>query len=174
MKMSHIAAALGLAAVASFASASVTYDPLAGGFVGKGDVQLAFGLNNATLQKEVKLLSFTYNVSKQYEAVCTWITGEGKNGQRTHNVNHTEIYAVNSTVGYDARVKSQITGFFLKPVDLTAQPVLVGTEPVKGQPCPGNEGHAGTWSSATLVSESALLMATWNGATVPMPNTPVL
>ena len=56
-----IVAAVGLSGIAA---ASVTFDPSSGsGFVGKGDVQIALGLNNAQLQDAVKKnsLSFTYS-----------------------------------------------------------------------------------------------------------------
>ncbi|MFC4932349.1 hypothetical protein [Massilia sp. GCM10023247] len=176
MKMSHIAAALGLAAVTSFASAAVAYDPLTGGFVGKGDVQLAFGWNNAALQKNAAAVSFSYRLSTDYKAVCTWTTGEGTRGEREHNVKHTEVYVVGDTVAYDARLKSQITGFNLATVNLEAAPVLEGTLPVVGEGCPGEQGHDGTWSSVAKVegSEIGMLSVRHGIQSTDLPNTPVL
>jgi len=54
----------------SIASASVTYDPATGtGFVGKGDVQSAYGINNGTLQdalkKDPQAVKFKYNQPAQ-------------------------------------------------------------------------------------------------------------
>lgn len=173
MKMSHIAAALGLAAVASFASASVTFDSATGtGFVGKGDVQLAFGWNNAALQNKASGLSFSYNISSEYEAVCTWTTGDGKKGEKTHNVTHTDRYAVAGALNFDARTQSQITGFFL--TGFKGALPEVGTMPAVGDACPGNEGHDGVWTSVIPGATTDGLMVTYGTTTVPLPITPVL
>ena len=49
-------------AVPSIASADVTYNPATGvGFVGKGNVQTAFGWNNAALQKNAEAVMFKYS-----------------------------------------------------------------------------------------------------------------
>jgi hypothetical protein len=53
------AAMLAVLAVPSVASASVAVDSGGYGFVGKGDVQVAFGWNNAALQKNASGVSFT-------------------------------------------------------------------------------------------------------------------
>ena len=48
-----------LALGATAASASVNVDPATGsGFIGKGDVQLAYGWNNATLQTNASSVGF--------------------------------------------------------------------------------------------------------------------
>jgi hypothetical protein len=173
MKISHIAAALGLAAATSLASAAVTFDSATGtGFVGKGDVQLAFGWNNAALQSKASGLSFSYNLSTEYEAVCTWTTGEGNKGQKTHNVTHTKRYSVGGALSFDARTQNQITGFFLTGYKDGLPEV--GTEPIVGAPCPGNEGHDGVWTSVVQGTTTDGLMVTYGGMTVPLPITPVL
>ena len=173
MKISHIAAALGLAAITSVASAAVTFDSATGtGFVGKGDVQLAFGWNNATLQAKASGLTFSYNLSTEYEAVCTWTTAEGKKGEKTHNVTHTERYAVTAGINVDARTQSQVTGFILK--GFSSPLPEVGTRPVVNTPCPGNEGHDGVWTSVTDGVTTDGLMVTHGTMTLPLPITPVL
>lgn len=149
MKIARIAAAAGLFAAAAFANASVTFDNTTGtGFVGKGDVQLAFGWNNAALQSKASGVSFSYQVSQDYLAVCTWTTGAGTRGEKEHNVRHTEKYNANGAVNYDARTMSQITGFTLTGFGATTS---VGSEPVVGEACPGSEGTDGVWTSVTLV-----------------------
>ncbi len=58
--------------------ASVTFDPTTGaGFVGKGDVQTAFGWNNQALQANAADVTFSYNAVDTYSATCSWITGVG-------------------------------------------------------------------------------------------------
>lgn len=162
MKMSHIAAAISLAAATSFANATVTIDPETGyGFVGKGDVQLAFGWNNAALQLNAGALSFTYNVNTEYSAVCTFTTGEGTRGERTHNIIHTEVYGLNHTVAYELRTRNQITGFTLEGFSSTQ--LNLGTVPVYGEACPGNPGTEGTWSSVTVGATSDELTVTHAG-----------
>jgi hypothetical protein len=139
---------LALAAVCAVAAAAVTFDPERGtGFVGKGDVQLAYGWNNAQLQANAAGVTFTYGHTETYTAVCSWITGEGTRGEQPHNVPHGRTVAVNATIAYDARTMRQITGFNLKGFGDTY--TEIGTVPVVGGACMGNPGHGGTWSSVT-------------------------
>ena len=59
--MKKMIAALFAMALATTAQAAVTFDPETGtGFVGKGDVQVAFGWNNAQFQANATGLSFAY------------------------------------------------------------------------------------------------------------------
>lgn len=52
MKSAKTLVALAAATLATVAIAAVTFDPVTGtGFVGKGDVQTAFGWNNQQLQQ---------------------------------------------------------------------------------------------------------------------------
>ena len=173
MKIFRIAAALGLAAITSFASASVTFNSETGtGFVGKGDVQLAFGWNNAALQTNASGLTFAYNLNTDYEAVCTWTTGEGKKGEKTHNVTHTESYALTGALNFDARTQNQITGFILKGFKEGVSEV--GMKPVVGEGCPGNQGHDGVWTSVIAGATTDGLTVSYGGTSVPLPITPVL
>lgn len=167
MKIARIAAAAALFAVTAFANAGVTFDPTTGtGFVGKGDVQLAFGWNNAQLQTNAAGVGFSYQLRQDYLAVCTWTTAEGTRGEKTHEVSHTLKYNAGSTVNYDARTRSQITGFTLTGYP-TGTEVSVGTAPVVGAPCPGNEGTDGAWSSVTPVGTGVDgLFVTYAGAEV--------
>lgn len=51
---------VGMLAMGGTAAAAVTYDPATGhGFVGKGEVQIAYGWNNSALQKNAKDVTFT-------------------------------------------------------------------------------------------------------------------
>ncbi|MEV0272400.1 hypothetical protein AB0H43_26790 [Hamadaea sp. NPDC050747] len=164
--MIAVAAAAAILAVAAPAAAVVTFDAATGtGFVGKGDVQLAFGWNNATLQANAAGVSFSYTATDSYDAVCTWITGEGTRGEKTHNVTHSTTTEVAGQVTYDARTHKQIDGF-----QLTGYGTVIesGEIPVVGGACPGNEGTDGTWSSVTQTGSSAGLYTTYGTTTVPL------
>lgn len=153
---------------------AVTFDAATGtGFVGKGDVQLAFGWNNAQLQANASALVFSYSKTESFEAVCTWTTGEGTRGEKTHNVSHTTTTDVNSTVAHDARKNSQnqITGFNLTGF---GAPSAAGEIPEVGGACPGNQGHGGTWSSVTSTGSTGGLYVNYGGSSVLLPETPVL
>jgi hypothetical protein len=163
-----------VAATAAFAT--VTFDPATGkGFVGKGDVQLAFGWNNAQLQANGKLVSFTFNDTATYSAVCTFTTGEGTPGEQTHNISIPRHTSVISDVQYDARTHKQIDGYILKGFGATTPE---GTVPVVGDACVGNDGGVaqnGTWSSVTLVSTSGgALFVNYGGSSVQLNWPPVV
>lgn len=139
-------------ALATPATAAVTFDSATGtGFVGKGDVQTAFTWNNQQLQGNASGLSFTYESEATYEAECTWTTGEGKKGQKTHTVSQKKKTSVESAVTHDARVKNQITGFKLNGFGATT---VTGTVPVLGSECLG-EGANGTYTSVIEVGSTS-------------------
>jgi hypothetical protein len=173
MRKTFLAAGAALAVISTAAIASVSVDNTGHGFVGKGDVQLAFGWNNAALQRNAAGVTFTYDTSSTYDAVCTFTTGEGTRGERIHNIHHTKHSGVIATVAYDARQRNQITGFILNGFSTPTEggdPI-----PVVGGPCPGNQGTDGTWSSVTLTGEGGTgLSVNYGGVSVPLPNTPVI
>ena len=97
--------------LASVAMAAVTFDPATGtGFVGKGDVQLALGLNNAQLQAQAASLQFAVKntVVTEVSWVCTNTNNERI--QERARTTTTETQGVLSAV---ARERNQITGFNL-------------------------------------------------------------
>ena len=155
MKLSIQRAVLGVAlALASTAAlAEVVFYPETGtGFVGKGDVQDAFGWNDAGLQLRATGVTFTFGYTAQYAAVCTWTTGEGTRGENTHHVTHKEEMEVASNVIVALRrnPQSMVTGFNLTGF---GDGFSEGGElPVVGGPCPGNQGHGGVWTSVTALS----------------------
>lgn len=143
---------LSLALASATASAEVVFDPATGtGFVGKGDVQDAFGWNNAGLQANAGGVTFTYGYSAVYQAVCTFTTGEGTRGEKTHNVPHSEEMSVASSVDVALRKNRQgdVTGFNL--TGLGGAFTESGDVPVVGGPCPGNPGHDGVWTSVEIL-----------------------
>lgn len=115
--------------------ASVTFDPFTGkGFVGKGDVQIPFGWNNAQLQANALQVSFTYSATNTYTVTEAWATGNPDNPW-TLNSHTTTIpvdYSISSTLdGSPRQVKGQrqFTGFIL--TGFIGDPVVVGTLPTE-------------------------------------------
>lgn len=154
MKLSIQRAVLGVAlALASTAAlAEVVFDANTGtGFVGKGDVQEAFGWNDAGLQLLAGGVTFTYGYTAVYQAVCTFTTGEGTRGEKIHNVPHSEEMDVSSSVVVALRRNPQakVTGFNLTGFggDFSES----GELPTVGAACPGNQGHGGVWTSVTAL-----------------------
>ncbi|TWI12076.1 hypothetical protein [Aerolutibacter ruishenii] len=146
---------LALALASTSALAAVVFDVNTGvGSVGKGDVQEAFGWNDAALQASAGGVTFTYGFTAVYAAVCTWTTGEGTRGEKTHNVAHSQEMDVSSAINVALRrnPQSKVTGFSLTGYGDSFSES--GTVPVVGGPCPGNQGHGGVWSSVTLLAGS--------------------
>ena len=135
-KKLHTAIALALAAMmlaATAAIAAVTFDPETGeGFVGKGDVQLAFGWNNKELQTNAKNVSFTYEETGEYTLLCQNPDRiDRRTGQPAQQEFKNRVGTVESSLQGDPRQtkgQNQFTGFNLSGI--------TGTE-VTGQECPG-------------------------------------
>jgi hypothetical protein len=113
----------------------VTFDPSNGtGFVGKGDVQTALGLNNAKMQTLANTpggVTFTYVHTDVYEVVNAWATGNPDNpvSLSYHEVTVTTTVAVNDVVAHTNRnnPNSDLTGFNLTGF---GQETVDGTIPV--------------------------------------------
>ena len=165
--------AMGLALIAMLVAAgavfaAVTFNSSTGtGFVGKGDVQLAFGWNNAKLQSNASGVSFTYNAKDTYDVTCEWDTETG-HGTVHHDITVPRHTGVNSTIAYDARVRNQITGFNLTGFGAT---VTDGTVPVVGGACPGNSDIA-IITAVTLTGSTGGLYVNYGGTSVLLPITP--
>ena len=156
------------------AGAAVNVDSQGYGFVGKGDVQLAFTWNNKELQANAKDVTFSYESVDAYVATCSWTTGEGTKGEKDHDVDHKKKTKINAAIAYDARLRNQITGFNLNGFDLEST-TTSGSVPVVGGTCPGSAGHAGTWTSVTEpVSTGGGLFVNYGPTSVALPNTPVV
>lgn len=173
MNFKKLAILAGFVAATSAAYAAVTFDASTGtGFVGKGDVQLAFGWNNAALQKNASAVTFGYEAKDTYDAECYWETTTGKGTIIVHDINVPKHVDVNSTVNGDPRQlkgQTQFTGYILKGFGSVTP---TGTAPLVGDACPG--GNPGTVINVTLVSSTGYLSAIYNGVTVALPITPVL
>ena len=137
--------AMGLALMAMFVAAgavfaAVTYDPATGtGFVGKGDVQLAFNLNNKQLQQNASKVTFTYETVGEYTLLCK-ADDTTRTNPRTGEVTVTpcaekefknRVQSVQSSLQGDPRQtkgQNQFTGFNLSGITDTV---------TTGESCPG-------------------------------------
>lgn len=171
LKRTVTAAAAALLVSAS-AFAAVTFDASTGiGFVGKGDVQLAFGWNNKALQENAKNVSFTYEATTGFIYECEWTTGPVRN-RKTHSVTKKEGVNVNSVIAYDMRQRNQFTGYNLSGFGSV---YTIGSEPVLGESCIG-EGADGVIVEVSRdpSRDEGGLYVTFNGSKVLLPETPAL
>jgi hypothetical protein len=103
-----------LAGFVSFSAAiaaAVTFDQATGlGFVGKGDVQDAFGWNNAELQANAGAVTFTFDSDAQYAQSCM-----KENARQTIYKDFKKTVAIDAAVTFEARKNRQgmVTGFQL-------------------------------------------------------------
>jgi hypothetical protein len=94
--------------------ATVSIDDAGNGFVGKGDVQTAFGWNNAQLQANSGHLYFSYSASVVTTQDTTWSCTNDRNDNVQDRARTTTTTTTTSNPNYgEARVKNQITGFNL-------------------------------------------------------------
>jgi hypothetical protein len=171
MKLHKIAFAVCAVAVASAAYATVSFDAATGtGFVGKGDVQLALGWNNAALQQNALQLKFGYQVQDKYDATCEWTTTTGSGKVIYHDVTVKKTVQVNDSVSYDARTHKQVDGFTLLGYGSVSQNI---DPPAPGGACLGEGGQQGTWTDVVKTSSSGGLYVTdpTNGSDVLLPTT---
>jgi hypothetical protein len=142
MNFRKLSAGLALAGAAAVAFAAVTFDPGTGtGFVGKGDVQIAFDWNNKALQDNFRGVTFTFVEQTDYVITCEWTTGE-KN-PTLHVQTKTKTVGVNGTLASAARKNSsgkdgEVTGFFLTGYGSVVTEGGNFTAPEEGDKCPAN------------------------------------
>lgn len=103
-----------IAALSMAVYAAITIDDNGIGFVGKGDVQLAFGWNNAQLQQNAGDVVFRYASTSTLITERTW-TCQNNNNQNTQVRERTTTTTsdLSSVLNSVARVRNQITGFNL-------------------------------------------------------------
>lgn len=149
-----------LAVAAGAALATVTFDVATGkGFVGKGDVQLAFGWNNAKLQAQAGNVSFSYVQveAADYEVVCEFDTPGNKHS--THHVQTTHK-SLNDSLSFDVtkanrqNPRGDVTGFNLTGATNVQQTASGDPIPSVGDGCPGNSG-LGAITGVTVTSSSS-------------------
>jgi hypothetical protein len=148
-------ALVGIGLIASSAFAAVTFDPATGtGFVGKGDVQQALGLNNNQLQAQAGSLQFASESTVVTERTWVCTNTNNENTQERARETTTTIQGVLSAI---ARERNQITGFNL--TGYSGSP----TESSSTDGPPVNSCPSGPWTLTTpagdpeVVSSSSVL-----------------
>ena len=160
MLMVAIAATVALSATAVFAA--VTFDPATGkGFVGKGDVQTALGLNNAQLQAQASSLQFTAVSKSTTDWTCSKPHQSGDPDKEITNERTTET-TTQGIVSKVDRVKNQINGFFLDgytgtPTVTTDGPA-VNTCPAAASGFTFDEGSSQTTPGSTQLYVNGVLL----------------
>ncbi len=154
-KRTVVAAITGVAIFATAAFAATNLNPDGTGFAGKGDIQVPFGWNDATLQKEAKAVAFTYVSQETYDLVCAK-TIETRRETRIVRVERESTSSVNADVIYDTRKnsKDKVTGFNLNG--------FANTVTVEGTGCNSGEDE----ESRQLDSSSTTLTAS-HSSTLP-------
>jgi len=147
MRKMMIAAAAALATISTAAVAAVTLNDNGTGFVGKGDVQLAFGHNNNTIQANLianpQAYTFKFVSEESFAALCEWetVTG-GKNSKIIYHdkvkVTSTSVLAAINGAPRQTKGQNQFTGFNLLGWGATTS---TGTVPVVGDSCIGDEDN---------------------------------
>jgi len=167
MQFRKIAAVAALGAgllVAGAANASAyTMDSSGIGWVGKGEVQSAYGWNNKAMQNNVGGVTFVYEATATYEVTCEFDNPGGH-----HVIDQKKSTAVNATVSSDARNNSSgkagpMTGWYLTGFGTTS---TEGQDvPAVGDGCPGNSGLGSVTSVVQTSTGDGGLYALWNGQT---------
>jgi hypothetical protein len=113
MKKITLAAVAAFAIVSTAASAAWWIDEGGFGFVGKGDVQLAFGgKNDAWLQNNAAGISFVSTTSADASWTCSWTNPAGREVV-TPRAQTSTTTAVVSSIARDNK-NNKVTGFNLR------------------------------------------------------------
>jgi hypothetical protein len=169
--------AVGLLTAATYMSVSFNVTTGAG-WVGKGDVQMAYGWANKAMQQNHTAVTFEYEQSTNYSWVCEWTTGEGTRGEQTHTKDMSETFSVGGVIGNTDRKTGQWTGWFLNGYT-SGGPGNSGEGFTPD--CNGNSTGNGASGEKTVVEGSLTstvtgggLYANFNGDRRPLTITPVL
>ena len=157
MRFNKLLALSALLATSLTATAAVTYDANGVGFVGKGDVQLLFGWNNATLQANASSLQFQLLTVSGATWQCLGYNPQNKPVLTTHGL---EGSTVESSVAIELRKNNQgsVTGFVLNGANVASVTYTeVGT-------CPSPNEKA-KWVQQPAMVEGSLV---YSGGGAPM------
>jgi hypothetical protein len=165
------------------------------GFVGKGDVQVPFVLNDKKMTEYATANTspsgevwFTWNEDStaEYDAVCEWETQTGgKNSKTIHHsvVRHKSTGLLASTaLESETRKtgKKSVSGFKLNGLGSSNVVVTGGPVPQEGGACGPDDSNSeqppGTYTSVTLTSSSSTqdLSATLGGVNLPALGTKII
>ena len=162
------AAPAALAAVlfgtAASASASTTAPGSYPGFVGKGDVQTVFGLNDKALQTDANAgaIGFVHETTTDtsYQIGCNWETPQGgKHGIITWNPHHrtmSDSRVSGVAVGVNNQPRhnpnDKVNGFNLTGEDPATVTQSGDDVPQVGQPCVDHDPNSGIGDNAVIES----------------------
>jgi hypothetical protein len=153
----------GLMLLGTAAFGAITFDPATGeGFVGKGDVQEAFGWNNRQLQTNADDVRF--QVVSEFVTEVSWVC-TNSNNENTQERERTTATSVQGLLDTTARERNQVTGFYLEGYGESEEG---GTETEGPQlnSCP-----SGPWTLTTpagepeVVSDSSAFQVSIDGET---------
>jgi hypothetical protein len=167
-------AAATAACVSTAAVAGISFNPATGtGFIGKGDVQSALGLNNPQLQALYLSggITFKFSQFETWQITCSWIKDDGKTEPVTKNLRTRRTRGVNATLNAQGRdissgINGPNTGFILNGFNgggTTDEPI-----PNVGDACIGGDPATpvpATISAVTLLSSDSSGL-TVNGVTI--------
>ena len=155
-------AAAAAACVSTAAFASISFNPTTGtGFIGKGDVQSALGLNNPQLQALYAAggLNFAFTENVDYKYVCTWIADDGQTEPVAKNKTIKVKKSLNVSLNVQGRdissgINGPNTGFIINGFGgtTTSEPI-----PMVGDACDAGDGarpKPGTVTSVTVNSNT--------------------
>jgi len=159
-------AAAAAACVSTAAVASISFNPATGtGFIGKGDVQSALGLNNPQLQALYLSggIKFAFTENVNYKYVCTWIADDGQTEPVAKNKTIKVKREINVALNAQGRDNSSgkdgpNTGFFLNGYvggaggGTTSEPI-----PNLGDACDAGDGarpKPGTVTDVQVISNT--------------------
>jgi hypothetical protein len=141
----------GAIATSGVLMAAVTFDAATGtGFVGKGDVQLALGLNNKALQEAANADAVEFQATSTVVTEVSWVC-TNSNNQNTQERERTTTTTVSGVLDSTARERNQVTGFILGGYDGTSD-VTTTTEGNQLNSCPG-----GPWSLTTPAGDPVVV-----------------
>lgn len=123
---------------------ALQFDPNTGmGSISKGEVQSAFGWNNQQFQQSVPGITFSYDSTQEYSAVCQFFATNGSEETRSTITMHS---VVNGNIQYETRGNRQVTGFNLTGFGTQTH---TGEIPVVGGHCQSSQGYNGFYISVT-------------------------
>jgi hypothetical protein len=143
--------------MATGAFAAVTFDSATGtGFVGKGDVQNALGLNNAQLQAQAETLQFSVSSTDVTTWTCTRPAATPNEPDRVITQQRNTTTTTEGLLSSVARVRNQITGFNL--TGYSGSTTVTTDGPAVGS-CPANpSGYEYDENAATESGASTLFV----------------
>ena len=159
----------GLALSATSASA-YTLNPDGTGFVGKGEVQTAFGWNNQALQANADAVNFYVSTTTESETTWTCSRTTPAGGEIVQERSNTTTTEAQGLLDSTTRDKKQVTGFLIEGPDGELTTEIVDQDGPAIGSCPaGQSGFSFDGNEETTTTTEAALYAKWNGTSELLP-----